>query len=335
MEERLQKILSRAGFGSRRACEELIVTGRVEVNGKAVELGTKVDPAKDTIRVDGSVLDYHEPEKIYYMVNKPRFVLSDRDRTDPRRTVFSLVEDSEGLFVVGRLDFESEGLMLLTNDGALANKLSHPRYGKEKEYQVLVAKRPDEKQLKAWRHGVVLDDGTHTAPAQVNVSGVSGKGAWLRVVLTEGRKREIREVCKTIGLPVVRLVRVRIGTLELGDLKSGESRLLNETEIRALRTLTSGNPRAAKQAAAIARTAPKRAPKKYDKAEGKESADGKASYGEKKSGEKKSGGNSFGRKNRDGAPTFKRSYEQKPLHKVSRSDRKNSSLKRAPKKKVM
>ena len=126
MEERLQKILSRAGFGSRRACEELIVTGRVEVNGKAVELGTKVDPAKDTIRVDGSVLDYHEPEKIYYMVNKPRFVLSDRDRTDPRRTVFSLVEDSEGLFVVGRLDFESEGLMLLTNDGALANSSPIP-----------------------------------------------------------------------------------------------------------------------------------------------------------------------------------------------------------------
>lgn len=325
MEERLQKILSRAGFGSRRACEELIVTGRVEVNGNAVELGTKVDPQRDVIRVDGAVLNYQEPDKVYYMVNKPRFVLSDRDRSDPRRTVFSLVEDSEGLFVVGRLDFESEGLMLLTNDGALANKLSHPRYGKEKEYQVLVAKRPDEKQLKAWRHGVVLDDGTHTAPAQVNVSGVSGKGAWLRVVMTEGRKREIREICKTIGLPVVRLVRVRIGTLELGDLKSGESRLLNETEIKALRTLVSGNPRASKQAAAIVKNAPKGgAHKKFNKSEREDS------QGEKKSGER----NSFGRKN-SGAPTFKRSFEQKPLRKYSRADRKNGALKRAPKKKVM
>ncbi len=325
MEERLQKILSRAGFGSRRACEELIVTGRVEVNGSAVELGTKVDPQKDVIRVDGSVLNYREPDKVYYMLNKPRFVLSDRDRSDPRRTVFSLVEDSEGLFVVGRLDFESEGLMLLTNDGALANKLSHPRYGKEKEYQVLVAKRPDEKQLKAWRHGVILDDGTHTAPAQVNVSGVSGKGAWLRVVMTEGRKREIREICKTIGLPVVRLVRVRIGTLELGELKSGESRLLNETEIKSLRTLVSGNPRAARQAAAIVKNAPKGGyHKKADKSEGKDAQGGK------KSGER----NSFGRKN-SGTPTFKRSFEQKPLRKYSRADRKNGALKRAPKKKVM
>ena len=253
MEERLQKILSRCGFGSRRACEELITMGRVSVNGETAELGSKADPGKDTIRVDGSVLQYTEPEKVYIMLNKPRFVLSDRDSSDPRRSVFSIVENSDGLFVVGRLDFESEGLILLTNDGELANKLSHPRYGKEKEYQVLVAKRPDDKQLKAWRHGVILEDGEKTGPAHVQVSSLSGKGAWLRVVMTEGRKRQIREIGKTIGLPIVRLIRVRIGTLELGDLKSGEYKQLNENQVKSLRALVSGKPRAEKQAAAYAK----------------------------------------------------------------------------------
>lgn len=253
MEERLQKILARCGFGSRRACEEYIQMGRVSVNGTTAELGSKADPKKDTIRVDGEVLQYTEPEKVYIMLNKPRYVLSDRDNSDPRRTVFSIVEDSDGLFVVGRLDFESEGLILLTNDGELANKLSHPRYGKEKEYMVLVAKRPDDKQLKAWRHGVVLEDGEKTGPAQVTISSLSGKGAWLRVIMTEGRKRQIREIGKTIGLPIVRLIRIRIGTLELGDLKSGEYKELNENQVKSLRALVSGKPRAEKQAAAIAK----------------------------------------------------------------------------------
>ena len=253
MEERLQKILSRSGFGSRRTCEEMITMGRITVNGNVAELGSKADPKKDVIRVDGSILQYTEPEKVYIMLNKPRFVLSDRDSSDPRRSVFSIVENSDGLFVVGRLDFESEGLILLTNNGELANKLSHPRYGKEKEYQVLVAKRPDDKQLKAWRHGVVLEDGEKTGPAHVQVSGLSGKGAWLRVVMTEGRKRQIREIGKTIGLPIVRLIRVRIGTLEMGDLKSGEYKELNENQVKSLRALVSGKPRAEKQAAAYAK----------------------------------------------------------------------------------
>lgn len=253
MEERLQKILSRCGFGSRRACEEMIVMGRVTVNGNTAELGSKADPQKDTIRVDNAVLQYSEPEKVYIMLNKPRFVLSDRDSSDPRQSVYSLVDNSDGLFVVGRLDFESEGLILLTNDGDLANKLSHPRYGKEKEYQVLVAKRPDDKQLKAWRHGVILEDGEKTGPAHVQVSSLSGKGAWLRVVMTEGRKRQIREIGKTIGLPIVRLIRTRIGTLEMGDLKPGEYKELNENQIKSLRTLVSGKPRAEKQAEAYAK----------------------------------------------------------------------------------
>lgn len=265
MEERLQKILSRCGFGSRRACEELIVMGRVSVNGEIAELGAKADPIRDIIRVDDVVLQYTEPEKVYYMLNKPRFVLSDRDFSDPRRSVFSIVENSDSLFVVGRLDFESEGLMILTNDGEMANKLSHPRYGKEKEYQVLVGKRPDDKQLKAWRHGVILEDGTKTAPAHVQVSGLSGKGAWLRVVMTEGRKREIREIGKTIGLPIVRLIRVRIGTLVMGDLKSGEYKELNENQVKSLRALVSGKPRAEKQAAAYAKIGSQQKFQKDDK----------------------------------------------------------------------
>lgn len=293
MEERLQKILARSGYGSRRECEEYIETGRVTVNGKPAELGSKADPAKDVIRVDGETLLYKEPEKVYIMLNKPRYVLSDRSSADPRRTVYSIVEDSDGLFVVGRLDFESEGLMLLTNDGELANKLTHPRYGKEKEYQVLAAKRPDDKQLKAWRHGVVLEDGEKTGPAQVTVSSLSGKGCWLRVIMTEGRKRQIREICRTIGIPVVRLIRVRIGTLELGDLKSGEYKPLNENQVKSLRALISGKPRAEKQAEAIVRA--------------------------------------------DKPQKFTKPGQQKPLHKVSRADRKSSNAGKKPqtKKKVM
>ena len=283
MEERLQKILSRCGYGSRRACEELIVMGRVSVNGKTVELGAKADPKRDEIRVDNSILQYTEPDKVYYMLNKPRFVLSDRDSSDPRRSVFSIVDNSDGLFVVGRLDFESEGLMLLTNDGELANKLSHPRYGKEKEYRVLVAKRPDEKQLKAWRHGVILEDGMKTAPAQVQVSGLSGKGAWLRVIMTEGRKREIREIGKMIGLPIVRLIRTRIGTLEMGDLHSGEYRELNENQVKSLRALVSGKPRAEKQAAAYAKIGEQQKFKKF----GENKPLHKTSHADRKKADKK------------------------------------------------
>jgi 23S rRNA pseudouridine2605 synthase len=140
------------------------------------------------------------------------------------------------LFSVGRLDYESEGLILLTNDGDLANLLTHPRYGHEKEYRVLVAHRPDEAQLQTWRRGVVLEDGYRTAPADVRLeSSATGKGVWLRVVLREGRKRQIREMGKLTGLPVQRIVRVRIGSLLLGNLKPGEWRHLNADEVRQLK----------------------------------------------------------------------------------------------------
>jgi 23S rRNA pseudouridine2605 synthase len=234
MEERLQKILARAGFGSRRACEELITAGRVRVNGQAVQLGSKADPDTDTITVDGRKVAAAEA-LVYVAVNKPRGVLSAVEAPDPRPTVRSLVTLSGTLYPVGRLDVESEGLILLTNDGELANRLTHPRYGHEKEYRVLVARRPDKEQLEAFRHGIVLEDGHRTLPAVVNFESGFGKGAWLRIILREGRKRQIREMCALVGLPVVRIIRIRIGTLLLGSLKPREWRLLTEKEVAELK----------------------------------------------------------------------------------------------------
>ncbi len=234
VEERLQKILARAGYGSRRACEELIAARRVRVNGQIVQLGGKADPARDQITVDGAPIAGAEP-LVYIALNKPRGVLSAVEAPDPRPTVRDLVPVAGSIYPVGRLDVDSEGLILLTNDGELANRLTHPRYGHEKEYRVLVARHPDPDQLDAWRRGVVLDDGYRTEPAQVSLDEPFGKGAWLRIVLREGRKRQIRETGAQIGLPVVRIVRVRIGSLRLGALKPREWRYLREAEVAALK----------------------------------------------------------------------------------------------------
>ena len=236
IEERLQKILARSGFGSRRACEELIEQGRVIVNGKKVTLGDKAIADKDHIQVDGRPIPQAKQFR-YIALNKPRFVLCDKVEGDTRRIIFDMVEDGHELAAVGRLDFESEGLVLLTNDGELLNKLTHPRYQHEKEYRVLVSSHPDEKQLEIWRRGVVLEDGHRTSPAEVHLDSSSGKGAWIRVVLREGYKPQIREMAKVTGLFIVRLLRVRIGTLRLGTLKSGESRSLTADEVKRLKEL--------------------------------------------------------------------------------------------------
>jgi 23S rRNA pseudouridine2605 synthase len=236
MEERLQKILAQAGYGSRRSCEEFILSGRVRVNGKTAELGQKADLAVDHITLDGKVLPKLE-KLVYIALNKPRFVLStvEREDDDNRETVMDLVDVHERVYPVGRLDLESEGLILLTNDGDLTNRLTHPRYGHQKEYRVLVARRPDEDQLAAWKRGVVLEDGYKTAPAGVQIVESKGKGAWLRVVMGEGRKRQIREIGAVLNLPVVRILRVRIGTLRLGTLKSRAWRFLEPEEVEALK----------------------------------------------------------------------------------------------------
>jgi 23S rRNA pseudouridine2605 synthase len=234
MEERLQKLLARAGLGSRRACEELITSGRVKVNGRVAILGSKADPKSDRIEVDGKPISIGN-DLIYIAVYKPRGVITTLSDPDRRQTVRDLIPVPGHLFPVGRLDIDSEGLILLTNDGDLANRLTHPRYSHEKEYRVLVARRPDHEQLETWRRGVVLGDGYRTAPANVRFESAFGKGAWLRVVMREGRKRQIREIGSLIGLPVVKIIRVRIGTLHLGSLKPREWRYLSEEEVNALK----------------------------------------------------------------------------------------------------
>jgi len=241
MEERIQKIMAHAGLGSRRACETLISSGRVTVNGKTAILGMKADPQKDRIQVDGQTVLQAEPF-VYVALNKPRGVLTTVAADDDRATVRNLVNIPQRIYPVGRLDYDSEGLVILTNDGELANLLTHPRYQHEKEYRVLVAKRPDENQLAIWRRGVVLEDGTRTAPAEVRYTEPFGDGAWLRVILREGRKRQIRETGKLIGLPVARIIRIRIGSLLLGNLKLKEWRYLTPQEVRDLKSPSATKP---------------------------------------------------------------------------------------------
>ncbi|HNY99833.1 MAG TPA: pseudouridine synthase [Anaerolineaceae bacterium] len=238
MEERLQKILARNGFGSRRSSETIILEGRVRVNGVVAKIGAKADPFRDTITVDGKPLPKTETRMVYVALHKPRYVLSDSGAIDDRKTVRDLVPLPGHLFTVGRLDFDSEGLILLTNDGELANILTHPRYGHEKEYRVLVSEKPDEKQLSALRHGVVLEDGHRTAPAHVKMESAAGKSVWIRMTLREGRNRQIREMAVRVGLDVIRLVRVRIGSVLLGNLKPGEWRELSNVEVRRLKVIT-------------------------------------------------------------------------------------------------
>lgn len=236
-EERVQKILARAGFGSRRSCEKFIRAGRVTVNGENISLGAKADPQKDVIRLDGKIIELPKGYE-YFAIYKPRGILSSTKTEHNRKSVVDLVKTGANIFPVGRLDVESEGLILLTDDGELANRLTHPRYQHEKEYRVLVARHPDEDQLETWRRGVVLQDDYHTQPVSVRVERHHGKGAWLRVIMTEGRKRQIRQTAAQLGIPVVKLIRIRIGTLHLGNLKPGMYRNLTNQEIKSLREST-------------------------------------------------------------------------------------------------
>lgn len=231
--ERVQKILAQSGIGSRRYCETLILAGRVTVNAHSIQLGAKADPEKDQIRLDGELLGIRE-KKIYILFNKPKGVLSSSRSQGGKPTVFDFVKAPARVFPVGRLDLDSQGLLLLTNDGELANRLMHPRYGHEKEYRVLLDQRPNAQQLQRWRRGLQIVDGKPTRPAMVKFE--SGKEGlpWLRVILHEGRKRQIRETAKAIGLEVLQLIRVRIGPLQLGRLKSGSWRYLTKTEISQL-----------------------------------------------------------------------------------------------------
>ncbi len=231
--ERLQKVLASAGIASRRDCEELISAGRVSVNGKVVVVpGTRVDPEQDAIFVDGQSIGKINP-RTYVMLNKPTGVVSTADDPQGRPTVVGLVDLPARLFPVGRLDYDSEGLLLMTDDGELTQRLTHPSYQIEKEYRALLDQPPSAEALREWRNGVELDD-MPTAPAWVDVLERGEDGVWVRVVLHEGRKRQIREVAKVLGYEVLRLIRVREGPVLLGDLPAGEWRKLTDEEVEAL-----------------------------------------------------------------------------------------------------
>lgn len=236
LEERLQKILARAGFGSRRSCEELIRHGRVAVNGQTAQLGQKADSKQDRIAVDGNPIQTSRTFT-YIALYKPQGVISaERDDTSNYRTVRDMVPIPGHLYPVGRLDLNSEGLILLTDDGELANLLTHPRYEHEKEYRVDVEGQPEAKTLDRWREGIFLG-GQRTAPAEIDVLSQKKDHTWLRVVLREGRKRQIRRVAAKLGHPVRRLTRVRIGPVHLADLKPGQWRPLSERELKQIRNL--------------------------------------------------------------------------------------------------
>lgn len=250
-EERLQKILAAAGVASRRACEEIITAGRVKVNGQLVtELGTKVDPERAQITVDGKVVKLPS-RHIYVKLHKPRGVLSDDSGDEEivggRESVLDLLpDDMRRVFPVGRLDLHSEGLILLTDDGDLAHKLTHPRFHHSKTYFVLVEQKPNEEALRALRTGVDLPEGRSAPalvrileqlPSELKLSIGPTEGTWLEITLYEGKKRQIRYMTAAVGYPTLRLVRWAIGPLTLGKLKLREFAQLSEREVSALRNL--------------------------------------------------------------------------------------------------
>ena len=259
MQSRLQKILSAAGIASRRAAEEFITQGRVQVNGKTVtELGTKADPDTDDIRVDARRLKMPARRR-YILLYKPKGYITTRSDPERRPTVLDLLTRGgvrDYVYPVGRLDYDSEGLLLLTSDGDLAERLTHPKHGVGREYHVRVRGVPDEKSIERLRKGISLD-GERTAPATVDLHKVidkeGGADAILSMVIYEGRNRQVRRMCDAIGHPVSKLKRVRIGPITDDHIRPGEFRDLDEEEVAALRREATGEPRKAKAPASALR----------------------------------------------------------------------------------
>jgi 23S rRNA pseudouridine2605 synthase len=242
--QRLQKVLAAAGLGSRRDCEDLIREGRVEVDRQVVtELGTRVDPSRQEIRVDGETL--RQPKQLYFAVNKPVGVVTTNRDPSGRARVIDLVPTDERVFAVGRLDRSSEGLILVTNDGEFANRITHPRYGVEKTYLVRVAGEANHKQLERLKRGVHLAEGFARA-ASIAVKKKHGQSTDLAIVLNEGRNREIRRILARVGHKVLTLKRVAVGPIKLGDLPSGGWRRLMPQEVEALLRVAKEKRRAAK-----------------------------------------------------------------------------------------
>lgn len=226
--ERLQKVLARVGLGSRRSCEELVAAGRVTVDGEVAVLGRRVDPDADRIEVDGVPVSVR-PGLVHYLLNKPAGVVTTADDPQGRPTVLGLVPDQPRVHPVGRLDLDTEGLLVVTNDGDLTFRLTHPRFGVEKEYLAEVEGRPRPAAVRALREGVELEDG-RTAPARVALVGPSA----LRITIHEGRNRQVRRMCAAVGHPVRRLIRTRFGPIADRTLSPGDWRALDAGEVRAL-----------------------------------------------------------------------------------------------------
>lgn len=234
MEERLQKILSRAGIASRREAERMITAGRVAVDGTVVtELGAKADPGRNRITVDGKPVSLEE-KRLYVLLNKPVGYVTTMKDPEGRPIVTDLLKGvGTRVFPVGRLDYNTEGLLLLTNDGEWANRLAHPRHEVDKEYLVRVRGSVSKEQISRLAAGVELEDGK-TAPAVVKLVRESDNNTWISVTIHEGRYRQVRRMCEAASLSVIRLRRVRYGSLALGDLKPGEYRLLTPAEVKEL-----------------------------------------------------------------------------------------------------
>lgn len=233
MPERLQKLMARAGYGSRRKCESLISAGRVQVNGRVAKLGQKANPDIDSIEVDGRPIAFERT--LYIKLNKPRGVISstEDELRQGRTTIRDLVDVPGHLYPVGRLDKESDGLILLTNDGKLAHRLTHPRYGHKKLYRVQLEGFINDSKLERWRRGVKLD-GKRTARAKIQVIERTDDATLLHITMHEGRKRQIRRVAAMLGHPVTRLTRLNIGPITLGNIAPGDWCFLTGQELQAL-----------------------------------------------------------------------------------------------------
>jgi len=239
MLERLQKVISHAGIASRREAERLITEGRVAVNGFVVtQLGMKVDPTHDKVKVDGRLVKSF-PEKVCIVLNKPVGYVSTLKDPQERPMVTDLLDRiTTRVFPVGRLDYDAEGLLLLTNDGELAYRLQHPRYKISRTYEVKIKDIPSADELSSLRKGVMLEDGI-TLPAKVTLLKKAMKNCWLKITIYEGRNRQVKRMCAAIGHPVIKLKRVRFGPLSLGSLLRGQYRHLAEGEVRKLYSLVS------------------------------------------------------------------------------------------------
>lgn len=237
MKIRLQKILADAGIASRRKAEELIKEGRVSVNGKVVtEMGFKASPFEDHIKVDGKLIKFSTQKPVYFMLNKPKKVMCTVEDPEGRQTVIDLIRNriKERVWPVGRLDYHSEGLVILTNDGELTLRLTHPRYKVPKVYEVKVKDLPAEEKLDKLRKGVYLEDGK-TQPCEIHFLKTTKENSRFKVVLKEGKKQQIRRMFMKIGHPVMKLKRIEYGPIKLGKLAIGDFRPLSEKEVQELK----------------------------------------------------------------------------------------------------